>query len=45
MDRFIQKLKAINFKGPLNIEREVPDQAQRLRDIAMGVKLLEKLRG
>lgn len=45
MDRFIQKLKTINFKGPLNIEREAPDQAQRLRDIAMGVKLLEKLRG
>ncbi len=44
MDRFIQKLKSINFKGPLNIEREVQDQAQRLRDIAMGVKLLEKLR-
>jgi len=45
MPRFIQKLKAIGFKGPLNIEREVPDQAQRLRDIAMGVKLLEPLRG
>jgi L-ribulose-5-phosphate 3-epimerase len=44
MDRFIKKLKTINFKGPLNIEREIPDQAQRLRDIAMGVKLLEKLR-
>jgi sugar phosphate isomerase/epimerase len=45
MERFIGKLKSMNFKGPLNIEREVPDQAQRLRDIAMGVKLLEKLRG
>jgi sugar phosphate isomerase/epimerase len=45
MERFIGKLKAIGFKGPLNIEREVPDPAQRLRDIAMGVKLLEKLRG
>ena len=45
MERFINKLKTIGFKGPLNIEREVPDQAQRLRDIAMGVKLLEKLRG
>jgi sugar phosphate isomerase/epimerase len=44
MDRYIQKLKSIHFKGPLNIEREVPDHAQRLRDIAMGVKLLEKLR-
>ena len=44
MERFIGKLKSIGFKGPLNIEREVPDPAQRLRDIAMGVKLLEKLR-
>ena len=45
MERFIGKLKAIGFKGPLNIEREVPDPVQRLSDIAMGVKLLEKLRG
>ena len=27
MERFIHKLKEIGFKGPLNIEREVPDQA------------------
>src|SRR6185503_1335126 len=33
MERFIGKLKSIGFKGPLNIEREEPDQAQRLRDI------------
>jgi sugar phosphate isomerase/epimerase len=45
MERFLHKLKAIGFKGPLNIEREIPDQAQRLRDIGMGVKLLERLRG
>jgi len=45
MPRFIQKLKAVGFKGPLNIEREVPDAAQRLSDIAMAVKLLESLRG
>jgi sugar phosphate isomerase/epimerase len=45
MPRFIQKLKSVGFKGPLNIEREVPDPAQRLRDIAMGIKLLEPLRG
>jgi hypothetical protein len=44
MGRFIGKLKAIGFKGPLNIEREVPDPAQRLSDIAMGVKLLETAR-
>jgi len=45
MPRFIQKLKAVGFKGPLNIEREVPDAAQRLSNIAMAVKLLESLRG
>ncbi|HVP49286.1 MAG TPA: sugar phosphate isomerase/epimerase family protein [Bryobacteraceae bacterium] len=45
MERFITKLTSIGFKGPLNIEREVPDPAQRRRDIAMGVKLLERLRG
>jgi sugar phosphate isomerase/epimerase len=44
MERFVGKLKSIGFKGPLNIEREIPDHAQRLRDIGMGVKLLEKLR-
>jgi L-ribulose-5-phosphate 3-epimerase len=45
MERFINKLKSIDFKGPLNIEREVPDHKQRMSDIAMAVKLLEKLRG
>ena len=45
MDRFIAKLKEIGYKGPLNIEREVPDHQQRLRDIRMGVELLERLRG
>jgi sugar phosphate isomerase/epimerase len=45
MERFIRKLKSIGFKGPLNVEREASDPAQRLLDIAMGVKLLEKLRG
>jgi sugar phosphate isomerase/epimerase len=44
MERFVRKLKSIGFKGPLNIEREVSDQKQRLADIAMGAKLLEELR-
>ena len=44
MERFLAKLKAIGFKGPLNIEREASDPAERLRDIQMGIKLLEKLR-
>jgi sugar phosphate isomerase/epimerase len=44
MARFVQKLKAIGYKNPMNVEREVPDHQQRLADIKMGVALLEKLR-
>lgn len=45
MERFIDKLKQIGYKAPLNVEREVPDHLERLRDIKMGVGLMEKLRG
>ena len=44
MERFIAKLKEVGYRGPLNIEREVEDQKQRLADIGMGVKLLERIR-
>jgi sugar phosphate isomerase/epimerase len=43
MERFVDKLKQIGYKNPLNIEREVPDHQERLRDIKMGVGLLRKL--
>jgi sugar phosphate isomerase/epimerase len=43
MDRFIGKLKEIHYKGPLCIEREVHDKAERARDIQAGVALLNKL--
>jgi sugar phosphate isomerase/epimerase len=43
MDRFIAKLKDIGYKGPLSIEREVPDPAQRIQDIRMAVGLLQRL--
>jgi len=43
MARFIAKLKEIGYKGPLTIEREAHDPAQRLRDIRMGISLLERL--
>ena len=43
MARFVEKLKEIGFSGPMNVEREVEDQHQRLVDMAMGVKLLESL--
>ncbi len=41
--RFIAKLKEIGYQGALNIEREVPDQAQRLADIRAAVELLRSL--
>lgn len=42
--RFIRKLREIGYAGALNIEREIPDAAQRLLDIKAAVELLEKLR-
>jgi sugar phosphate isomerase/epimerase len=46
MERFVGKLKQIGYKNPLNIEREgVPDHQQKLRDIKMGVGLLQRLLG
>jgi len=46
MERFVAKLKEIGYKNPLNIEREgVPDHQQKLRDIKMGVGLLQRLLG
>ena len=44
IDRFIEKLKAIGYRGTLIIERELKDQQQRLRDIGESVALLERLR-
>ncbi len=41
MERFVRKLKEIGYKNPLNIEREIPDHQERLRDIKMGVGLLQ----
>jgi sugar phosphate isomerase/epimerase len=43
MERFVAKLKQIGYKNPLNIEREVPDHQERLRDMKMGVGLLQRL--
>lgn len=40
--RFIDKLKDIDYTGPLTIEREIPGE-QRWKDILEAKKLLEKL--
>ncbi len=38
--RFLQALKKIGYMGPLVVEREVGDQAGRLRDVARGLEFL-----
>lgn len=43
--RFLDKLKQIHFRGPLNIEREAENQEERMIDIAMAVQLLKRLTG
>ena len=41
--RFIAALKEAGYAGSVNVEREIEDQAQRLADIGMGVRLLKDL--
>ncbi len=38
--RFVRTLKAVGYTGPLVVEREVGNQAARLRDVAHGLKFL-----
>lgn len=40
---YVAKLKEHGFTGPLNIEREVEDHAQKLTDMRYAVELLERL--
>ena len=42
--RFVDKLRQIGFRGPLNIEREAEDQQERIADIRDAVALLSSLR-
>ncbi len=44
MDRFLRQLKHVGYKGPLTIERETDDAAQRIKDLRMGVGLMQQLR-
>ncbi|MEO7142382.1 MAG: sugar phosphate isomerase/epimerase, partial [Bryobacteraceae bacterium] len=45
MERFIAKLQQVGYRGALNIEREVENQEERIRDIGAAVGLLKKLTG
>jgi hypothetical protein len=39
----VDALKRAGYKGSVNVEREIENQAQRLADIGMGVRLLREL--
>ena len=41
--RFVETLRKVGFRGPLNVERETEDQQERIRDLAEGVRLLRAL--
>jgi sugar phosphate isomerase/epimerase len=43
MERFVRTLREIGYAAPLSVEREIEDQQQRLRDMAMGISLLRRL--
>lgn len=45
MERFVAKLKAVGYTGPLCVEREVENLDTRLADMKMGVALLRGLIG
>ncbi len=46
MEQFISKLRQVGYSGPVCVEREgAADAEARLVDIAMGVALLNKLKG
>jgi sugar phosphate isomerase/epimerase len=40
--RFLRTLKEVGYRGPLVIEREVGDQAARMRDVAYGIDFLRR---
>jgi L-ribulose-5-phosphate 3-epimerase len=41
--QFVQKLREVDFRGPLNIEREAEDQIERMADIRRAVTYLNSL--
>ncbi|MBZ5582961.1 MAG: sugar phosphate isomerase/epimerase [Acidobacteriia bacterium] len=43
IERFVQTLREIGFRGTLNVEREAEDQQQRLSDMRDAVQLLNRL--
>jgi len=44
MERFLKQLNHVGYRGPLAVEREAHDPAERLRDLAAGIHLLNQLK-
>lgn len=44
MERYLRKLKQIGYKGPLAIEREAENAAERIRDIKSAIALLAQVK-
>ncbi len=42
IQKFVQTLRKVGYRGPLCIEREVGDQEQRVADVAHGVRYLRE---
>ena len=43
IERLVETLREIGFRGPLNVERESSDPERRIRDMRAAVELLRKL--
>lgn len=43
MGKFVAKLQEIGYRGPLTMEREIPDWNQKVNDLVAGKALLESL--
>jgi L-ribulose-5-phosphate 3-epimerase len=44
LESFLRQLLHIGYKGPLAVEREAHDPAERLRDIRSGIQLLREIK-
>lgn len=44
MERFLRQLIKIGYQGPLAVEREAHDPAERLRDLKSGIELLRTVK-
>jgi sugar phosphate isomerase/epimerase len=43
VENFLRQLKSVGYRGPLAIERELENPAERLADIESGISLLRRL--